>query len=254
MKKNNPAEPAKAQEPSVFPRPFRARTIVPALIVMLVALALIPFADKTWQLFHRFLTISPLEEFFDTTAQLVSLTTIVTMLVLIWILDPRRRKAVVVFLIALAISSCVNEVIKQAAGRARPRYSIDMSEREREKIEKYRTRHPGTPVSAERHDEWLLFKRNRPFFQYSYASFPSGHSNNAFVIAAFLAVLYPGTQIIWLILAAGCALSRVMVEAHFFEDVLFGGALGWLLAHWVFSMNWVARLAGWVVKIFPPRK
>jgi membrane-associated phospholipid phosphatase len=252
MKKDRSTENAHSQDSNLFPTPLRVKTVLLAVIAMLVALALIPFADKTWWIAHDLLSSSLLEEFLYITAGLVSVTAIVTMLAIIWILDPKRRKAVVVFLIAFSLSSFVNEVVKEVAGRARPHYSIDMSEEQKEKIEKYRTTHPGTAISAERHDEWLLFKTNRPFFEYKYASFPSGHSNNAFVIAAFLTLLYPRARIIWLLLAAGCALDRVKVGAHFLEDVLFGGALGWLVAHWVFSMSWAARLAGWVIKRLPP--
>lgn len=81
-----------------------------------------------------------------------------------------------------------------------------------------------------------LFKRSRPNAngdaRFSVrtpvtSSFPSGHSSSAFFSATMLATLVPGTWMVLIfILAAGVALSRVMVRLHHFSDILGGALVG----------------------------
>jgi len=60
-------------------------------------------------------------------------------------------------------------------------------------------------------------------------SFPSGHATLAFAMAAVLTSLSPRGKIVFISVAAGCAISRVVMEAHFWSDILFGAALGWTI-------------------------
>jgi membrane-associated phospholipid phosphatase len=65
---------------------------------------------------------------------------------------------------------------------------------------------------------------------YKVLSFPSGHSTTAFVVAAVFCahVERRGLRIAALGLAAGIALSRVLLGAHWPADVIAGAAGGWL--------------------------
>lgn len=88
----------------------------------------------------------------------------------------------------------------------------------------------------------LLFERPRPAGVlspdvahfvgpiYKALSFPSGHSTTAFVVAAVFCahVERRGLRIAALCLAAGVALSRVLLGAHWPADVIAGAAGGWL--------------------------
>lgn len=220
----------------------------PAAIAAVLALICIPFAESVHGAMYGFLMWLPLNEFFSTTRQFASTTCVVAILLAVWVLDRPRRKAVVILLVALVISSVANETIKQLTGRARPSQSVVLDDEDMKKREDYIREHPGTRVRAERVDQWLLLGPNRPWFDSDFASFPSGHSNTAFVLAAFLLMLYPRGRWIWFVLAAGCALARVRFRRHFPSDILMGGALGWTMAWWVFSWQWPGRLADWILE------
>lgn len=57
-------------------------------------------------------------------------------------------------------------------------------------------------------------------------SFPSGHSMNAFAVAALLALQFPWLAPLTLVLAASVAASRVLLGLHFVSDVVVGSLLG----------------------------
>lgn len=59
---------------------------------------------------------------------------------------------------------------------------------------------------------------------------PSSHAAVAFAGAAMLSYLFPRTAPVWLLWAAGCALTRVMAQAHFFSDVVLAAIAGILVA------------------------
>jgi membrane-associated phospholipid phosphatase len=98
----------------------------------------------------------------------------------------------------------------------------------------------------------LLFRRLRPdeaMFGYTFRSFaedpfstrglglPSSHAMVAFAGAAALARLFPRARVVGYLLAAGCALTRVLTVQHYLSDVVMAAALGWLigdpLARWM---------------------
>lgn len=73
----------------------------------------------------------------------------------------------------------------------------------------------------------------------SYASFPSGHSQTAFSIAVALGCLFPRARA-WLIAAAVVvAASRVIVDAHYFTDIVVGSLWGAWFA--LMTREWFAR-------------
>ena len=59
------------------------------------------------------------------------------------------------------------------------------------------------------------------------SSFPSGHASSAFFAATVLAGLVPAEWgVLFFVLAAGVALSRVMVRLHHLSDILGGAVVG----------------------------
>ena len=90
----------------------------------------------------------------------------------------------------------------------------------------------------------LLVRRLRPdeaTFGYVFRAFsqdpfstrglgmPSSHVLVAFGGATALARLFPKTWPVGYILAAGCALTRVLTTQHYLSDVVAAAALGWLV-------------------------
>lgn len=59
---------------------------------------------------------------------------------------------------------------------------------------------------------------------------PSSHAAVAFGGAFLLAYAYPGTRPIVLIIAAGCAFTRILAGAHFASDVLVAAVLSYAVA------------------------
>jgi membrane-associated phospholipid phosphatase len=100
----------------------------------------------------------------------------------------------------------------------------------------------------------LLVRRLRPdeaTFGYAFRAFsetplstgglgmPSSHVMVAFGGATALARLFPKTWPVGYILAAGCALTRLLTIQHFLSDVVTAAALGWIIGDLV--SRWMLR-------------
>lgn len=237
-----------------FPRSACPRVLAPALIAATLGVALIPHAETTWRVVYGGLKeFGKLDGFFSFSVQLVSSASLATIFILIALFDRRRFSTVLVWLCAYLISAGANESVKHVCGRARPTFTLALDEDGREWIEEHLAENPGSPVKADGTDQWLLFKPGR-FIDSNFASFPSGHASSAFVLAAFLWILYPRGRWLWVTLAFGCAFARVRYRRHFPEDVLVGGAMGWTIAHLVFSRAFPVKLANRVAGLANSRR
>lgn len=58
--------------------------------------------------------------------------------------------------------------------------------------------------------------------------FPSSHTAVAFGAAFMLSYLHPRAWPLWIALATGCGVSRMLAGAHFLTDVLGGVLVGWV--------------------------
>lgn len=62
-------------------------------------------------------------------------------------------------------------------------------------------------------------------------SFPSGHAAAAFMIAAVFSYYYNSLWPVFYSWAIMISFSRIYNGVHYFSDVIFGGALGYICAH-----------------------
>lgn len=129
-----------------------------------------------------------------------------------WTADPALWRASLGGLAGLAVGGGAAQVLKHATCRARPRL-----------VEGWGVGDPGPPDLPDRRGffHWPCFARWR------YHSFPSGHANTAFTVAAALSAVVPGRRWLWLAVAGGVGFSRVILNAHFVGDVVAGGLVGW---------------------------
>jgi len=105
----------------------------------------------------------------------------------------------------------------------------------------------------------LLVRRLRPdaeTFGYAFRAFsdhpfangglgmPSSHALVAFAGATAMARLFPRAWWLWFLLAAGCAVTRVMAVAHFLSDTVVAAVLGYavgeLLSRWMLAKRGAA--------------
>jgi membrane-associated phospholipid phosphatase len=77
----------------------------------------------------------------------------------------------------------------------------------------------------------------RPFsertFSTSGLALPSSHTMVAFGAAWMLVYLFPRARWVWIALAAGCGLSRVLAQAHFVSDVVVAAMAAFATTTWL---------------------
>ena len=80
---------------------------------------------------------------------------------------------------------------------------------------------------------------DRPFHGTEFG-LPSSHAMVAFAGAWLLCRIYPRAWAVWLLVAAGCAWSRVAAQAHFLSDVTVAAVAAYFVVAW----SW---------RVLPPR-
>ncbi len=71
---------------------------------------------------------------------------------------------------------------------------------------------------------------------------PSSHALVAFSAAWLLCRLYPRGRPVWLLFAAGCAVSRVQAQAHFLSDVTVAAVAAYVMVAWLYR-RWGAPVS-----------
>jgi undecaprenyl-diphosphatase len=120
-------------------------------------------------------------------------------------------------LVGLAVGGLANQVAKHAVCRGRPGlldgWGVDTPGA--------RGLDGGARDAARQFFRWPCLGDAR------FHSFPSGHATTAFAVAAALSWAVPARRRVWVAVAAGIGLSRVLLNAHFASDVLGGAVIGW---------------------------
>ena len=75
-------------------------------------------------------------------------------------------------------------------------------------------------------------------WELQYDSFPSGHAMTIFCVTVVASAISPALAPLWLVLGTWLALTRALLTAHWFSDVLVGAAIGTVVTRemllWVF--------------------
>jgi membrane-associated phospholipid phosphatase len=73
---------------------------------------------------------------------------------------------------------------------------------------------------------YRVLSADHPWWSTAGLGLPSSHAAVAFAGATALCLIAPRAALLWLLLAAGCAFTRLADRAHWLSDVTLGGILG----------------------------
>src|SRR5262245_24458899 len=135
---------------------------------------------------------------------------IVTVL-LVWLLDRRKSRAVTITLVLIA-ASFMSSVGKTFIGRERPLQSKGESV----------FHGPAAGIYSSRQQ-----------------SMPSGHTTTAAALAVVLARFYPSLRMLMIVLTIGVAMNRMVTVAHYPSDVVVGAWLGICSATFILRLKWI---------------
>lgn len=86
---------------------------------------------------------------------------------------------------------------------------------------------------------------------YEFTSFPSGHATAVFSLAYALSIFYPKYRVLFFVIAAVVASSRVILTSHYLSDVIFGAFFG---IAFVYLLKEIFDWRGWRLVQDNPRE
>lgn len=137
----------------------------------------------------------------------------------IWLLDHRRRRRLLDWVVAALLAAAVAFPLKMLIGRPRPRFDDP--------------RHFLGPFGAYPLGEDVGVRHAWEFWagiSSDLWSMPSSHTVFAVVMSVVLGVWYPRLRPLVVVMALLVAVSRVLFGAHYVSDVCVGAAVGLLVA------------------------
>jgi membrane-associated phospholipid phosphatase len=156
--------------------------------------------------------------------QFGDLLTILVTALLIWVLDPARRKRLADLFLAAVIVALVCLALKVAIGRPRPEFGTpDVLIGP---FRSYEVLHQGKYHSVH---SWEL---NRGLASRLW-SMPSSHTALAVTLAVFLTALYPRLFWFCVVMVTLVGLGRVHFESHYPTDVVVGAVTAFGISRWV---------------------
>ena len=141
------------------------------------------------------------------------------LVVVVVLYDRRGLKAGAILAGAAALAGGAGMLIRATAGRLRPDGKLLNPDTYAPLLDSARAF-----IRNDGGNHWYPFRGFS--FDASDLAFPSGHATLAFATAAVLSYLSPRGRWLFFTLAVFCALTRVIMQAHFYSDAILGAALG----------------------------
>jgi len=163
--------------------------------------------------------------------------TVLIAAVIVWLMDPGRRRRLLDLIAASVGTGLVVQALKMGIGRPRPRFEdpgVLLWPWGAYPIE----RASGSGV----YHAWEAWEPIRSDLW----SMPSSHTSAAVALAVWLGVVYPRLRplvIGWVVVVG---VSRVLLGAHFLSDVLIGAGAGFVVAHAAVRGYWGVRALDWL--------
>ena len=203
--------------PSLIPMHFVLNRF---LVLLCLALFVLPFDETISRyVYFRFRgRPTAIRPFLDRTETFGHGIGILWITVMVYVLDPARRKACLSIIATALCGGGVANIVKLLLSRSRPR-TFDFG---------------GNTVFAGFH-EWLPYFTGGSGEQ----SFPSAHTATAVAVAVLLAEMYPRGRWLFSGLAMLVGIQRLHGGAHFPSDILVGAAMGFLVGH--LCVRWAHR-------------
>ncbi len=194
------------------------------LIAVVLALLLWPFDS----FFLRALSTLPIRDDWRMALQVAQqfgdLLTILVTAILIWHLDPSRRRRLADLFVAAVIVAVVGLILKVAVGRPRPEFATpDVFVGP---FRSYEVLHQGEDHSVH---SWEVHRRVAARLW----SMPSSHTALAVALGVFLTALYPRLFWFCLVMVALVGLGRVHFAEHYPTDVIVGAVTAFGISRWV---------------------
>ena len=150
---------------------------------------------------------------------------LVILLLVVALYDQRKWRAAAILGAAALLAGGAGMLLRAATGRLRPD-GVLLDESLTQLHDS-----AGNLLRNEGGNYWYFFRGFDCHFAASDLAFPSGHATLAFAIAAVLAYFSPRGRGLFFVLAALCAIARVVMQAHFYSDALMGAAVGMAIGH-----------------------
>ncbi len=160
---------------------------------------------------------------------------IVIGVVLIWLLDPDRRRRLLDWLVSGAVVWLAVFTAKVLVGRPRPKLEDPYGF-----LWPWGTWDFGPPTGSVH--AWQVGR----ILGSELWSMPSNHTAFAVVMSVFLVRMYPRLRGVAVFMACLVGFARVAFGAHYPSDVLIGAAIGWILATLAIGGFWGVRTLDWV--------
>jgi membrane-associated phospholipid phosphatase len=159
--------------------------------------------------------------------------------VLIWVLDPARRRRLLDLGLAAAVAQAASSGGKMLVGRPRPRPEF---------MDPASFPGPWGLYPIQRDEHWTLVHAwdRAAGANVDLWSMPSSHTLFACMFSVFLATVYPRGRWVFGTLAVLVGTGRVVFGAHWPTDVVVGAAVGYAIGAVVTRRGLGVRLLDWV--------